>query len=100
MDARPSCCPATAGFVASSPAALNIVLPSFCPTRLAAWFAAAEDVFWLQSVTDQHIMFAYAYTKLEAAQMQQVDDILELWLLPLDAFTRLRDHLVLNHSSS
>ena len=29
-----------------------VVLPSFRPTRLAAWFSPVQDVFWLRGVTD------------------------------------------------
>ena len=78
--------------------ARNVVLPSFRPTRPAAWFAAVEDVFRLRGVSDQRDMFAFAYAKLEEAQMQQVDDILEMRPLPPDAFSRLRDRLVSTHS--
>ena len=78
--------------------ARNVVLPSFRPTQPAAWFAAVEDVFRLRGDSDQRDMFAYAYAKLEEGQMQQVDDILEMRLLPPGAFTRLRDRLVSTHS--
>lgn len=67
----PSHCRPLPAPVASSPAApaLNVVLPSFCPTCPAAWFTAAEDIFQLWSFTDQRNMFAYAYTKQKAAQI-------------------------------
>ena len=86
---------------AAAPAArpvLNVVLPAFRPTRPAAWFGAVEDVFRLRGVTDQRDQFAFAYAKLEEAQLQQVDDIIEMRPLPPDAFNRLRDRLVSTHS--
>ena len=84
-------------FLSAAPAR-NVVLPSFCPTCPVAWFTAVEDVFWLRIVTNQRDMIAYAYAKLEEAQMLQVDDSLELRLLPLDAFNRPQDRLVSTHS--
>ena len=40
------------------PPARNVFLPSFRPTRPAAWFAAVEDVFRLRGFTDPRDMFS------------------------------------------
>jgi hypothetical protein len=77
---------------------VNVVLPPFRASRPAAWFGAVDDVFRLRGITDQRDMFAFAYAKLEEAQLQQVDDIVEMRPLPADAYNRLRDRLVSTHS--
>ena len=61
---------------------VNVMLPPFHASRPAAWFSTVDDVFRLRGITDQRDMFAFAYAKLEEAQLQQVDNIVEMSYFP------------------
>ena len=76
----------------------NIKLPPFQSSRPAAWFTSVQQTFHFRGVSDQKNMFTYCYVTLEEEQMQQVDDLIEMYPLLPDAFFRLRDLLVATHS--
>jgi hypothetical protein len=76
----------------------HVVLPPFRASRPAAWFGQVENIFRLRRVTDQRDKFGYAIAVLGEDQTLAIDDLLEQYPPPLDAFDRLKQRLLATHS--
>jgi len=76
----------------------HVVLPPFRPSRPAAWFGQVENIFRLRRVVDQRDQFGYAIAMLGEDQTLEIDDLLEQFPPPPDAFTRLKQRLLATHA--
>jgi hypothetical protein len=76
----------------------HVVLPPFRASRPAAWFGQVENIFRLRRVTDQRDQFGYAIAVLGEDQTLAIDDLLEQFPPPVDAFRRLKERLLAHHS--
>jgi len=76
----------------------HVVLPPFRPSRPAAWIGQVENIFRMRHVTDQRDQFGYAVAMLGDDDSLAIDDLLEQFPPPPDAFTRLKQRLLSTHA--
>jgi len=65
------------GNAAAAQAAREVKLPSFWPSRPAAWFRLAESRFRLRNITEELVMFDHLLSALPEDVISSVLDILE-----------------------
>jgi hypothetical protein len=76
----------------------HVVLPPFRPSRPAAWIGQVENIFRMRGVVDQRDQFGYAIAMLGDDDSLAIDDLLEIFPPPPDAFTRLKQRLLATHA--
>jgi len=76
----------------------HVVLPPFRPSRPAAWIGQVENIFRMRRVVDQRDQFGYAIAMLGDDDSLAIDDLLEQFPPPPDAFTRLKQRLLSTHA--
>jgi hypothetical protein len=78
-------------------AAPSIKLPPFWASNPEAWFGMAAGQFILRGVADERHQFYYAVGALPEAVVRTVADLLR-GQPPADAFTQLRNRLLISHT--